>query len=467
MRLPAIVLSLLLLAGLARAEDAPLSPVNPFESAATGDWFGMRFTMVKGETKKSLVQLLEVQSVEGDKVAVKDLVGGERKVFDRTKAPSIAEILFGPAGLTIADVKMKDEKRTFLGNEFDCKHATVKLGGGDPFEGSLWFAADAKVTGFLLLKAKGAAEKNKDMSIELEAVGFGTKEKTLWGLDRKEVEVLIKAEHGVADPSLAPFNPFEKAEVGDWLAFRTTVTEGDKKDSNVNILEVTRIEGDDVSVTSTRGGTAKMFSKARTPTLVALLGGPASWKLAEATLTDVKRTVSGREFDCKQVAFKIEGRKPTEGTFWFCADVKVTGFVAMEVVNGKADDAKKSRVELEVVGFGSKDKDLFGLSREDADKAVKGPEKKKARNKNPKLEETKVTCQLSNVDLKTALEMVISHGGSGVQVEFGEGVDPAHKVTIDVQDRTLADVFDIVVGGAGYSWEATGPDTILVKKAAK
>src|SRR5262249_24961181 len=154
------------------------------------------------------------------------------------------------------------------------------------------------------------------------------------------------------DTPSTPFNPFEKAAVGDWVAFKTTFKSGEHENKNANLLEVTKIEEDTVYITSSRGGSVKKFSTKKPPTILEFMGGPPSAKVEDLTTKDEKKTLGGKEFDCKVVSFKMTGRDAIEATYVFCPEMKVTGFFSLTNTSTKKN---KSSMQLEVVAFGTKE----------------------------------------------------------------------------------------------------------------
>jgi hypothetical protein len=291
---------------------------------------------------------------------------------------------------------------------------------------------------------------------------------------------------GVASADELPFNPYEKATVGDWVAFKTTIKTttgvGSTSQSATNVLEVSKINGDEVTVAGVIEGSVKVFSRKKAPTILEYMGSPPSGKVDKVETKDEKKKVGGKEFDCKAVTFRLVGGGEVNGTFWFSQDVKVTGFVALNATGSH------EHMEIETLGYGTKEKTLWGMTREAADKLVReagaardGSEKKPPGEKaekaekpaekpakkatNPKLA-NKVSVNLREISLQSGLELVLKMAGADLKVLFEDGVDSKKKVSVDAEDRSVADVLDGVVAQAGYVWETKG-DTIVIKKAGE
>jgi hypothetical protein len=168
----------------------------------------------------------------------------------------------------------------------------------------------------------------------------------------------------------APFNPVEKAEVGDWLAYRATVKDDKNKEVTTVLLEVTKVAGDDVTVKSTESMFEQVFSKKKTCTLHELTGAPSEAPITDVKVKDDKKKVGDKEFACKLVTFKIGGTDPVEASLWLSPDVKVNGLVAMDG-KGTGKENAALKIELEIVGYGAKDKTTWGKSRADVEKVQK------------------------------------------------------------------------------------------------
>lgn len=277
-------------------------------------------------------------------------------------------------------------------------------------------------------------------------------------------------------PVRAPFNPVEKAEVGDWIAFKQTRRMGDQEQSATSFMTVSKVDGDSVEVKSGVGGETRTFSKSKTPGAAELIGAPAETRTKDAKTTkDAKQTAGGKEFVCTLVEFRIdEARVTLESKIWFHPDVKVLGFARMRTK--QVAEKAGLEIEIETLGYGTKDKTLWGMSLAEAEKAAgavrdddapktdaapkKDDEPKK--EKAPKAEKPKkggvldatVTCQVEDCPLESVLEMLIAQAGASIKLEFAKGADANKPVTINAQKITLADAFELAVAKAGYKYEA-------------
>lgn len=254
-----------------------------------------------------------------------------------------------------------------------------------------------------------------------------------------------------------PFNPFEKAAVGDWFAFRTTVTKDGKKDGDSTLVEVSAIDGDKVILKNGEGGSPGPFSRTKAPTIAQIVGGVGDGKIVDVKTKDDKVTRGGKEFDCKLLTFKLEGEESAEGSFWFCPEVKVLGFVTMKA-NGSGKQNAGTTIEMEVLGYGTKEKSLWGLTRAEAEKAVK------AKRETVHLLDVAVTCSVKAVSLETALAELFKAAGGRFKAELSEGVDGKKKVSLDVKELTLEKALEKLLEGSGYFYEVQNPTTIAIKK---
>jgi hypothetical protein len=160
--------------------EPPRAPINAAEKAEAGDWCALRVTLNERGLVSASTTVLEVAAVESDAVSVRS-ASGEVKVLSKKTAPTLAEAIGLPRRGKLAGVKVTDEKHAAGGKEFACKRVAFEVRGGDPYAGAAWFSEDVKVTGLVAMKTKGTGEGNSGLSIELELLGYGTRDRTIWG----------------------------------------------------------------------------------------------------------------------------------------------------------------------------------------------------------------------------------------------------------------------------------------------
>jgi hypothetical protein len=189
-----------------------------------------------------------------------------------------------------------------------------------------------------------------------------------------------------ADDTTLPFNPFEKAQKGDWCAHAGGLKAdgaNEKKLQLASQARVVSVEGDDVVLRESANEekpTKTTFSTKKAPTIEQLLG------LKDGKVTDVKVTDESRKLDdkkelaCKKVTFTwTQAANKYEGTLWLSPEVKGGGIVALHLKGHekgigqggakgkdgeehKADLLIESSTKLEVTGWGNGDKADWGES---------------------------------------------------------------------------------------------------------
>ncbi|MEZ0230130.1 MAG: hypothetical protein ACAI25_16020 [Planctomycetota bacterium] len=216
----AAVLAVTLACPLASAQDAPAKdtttklPFNPFADAKAGDWSTVVMVAAAGGQKRTAIWTWRVLSV-GDDGAVKvqheyagrkDGVEHKGNPLSTKEAPTFARF-FSEA---IQDVQAPaDEKATVDGKNFECKKVVFASENGSK-KWTVLLAPEVKGSGLVTARvARG------DQTMELNVVGFGTKEKTLWGKT---------AEQAMKDASEKPVVP-EPAKVGPDLSTRDKCAE--------------------------------------------------------------------------------------------------------------------------------------------------------------------------------------------------------------------------------------------------
>lgn len=201
----------------------------------------------------------------------------------------------------------------------------------------------------------------------------------------------------------APLDPFAAAKKGDWeVIVMHAVTENAPGTARKAALvyRVAATSEDGVQLTleplpAPKGGGAPpllLLKRGEKPLLSDILGVKDE-NVTGVTVTDDKRTVGGREFACRKIAFssrKVIKMKASDDlvfttrmAIWFSADVKGTGIVAAEredeaAGGGVADDETHTR--FEVAGFGNGEKAEWGKAPAELDlgpEPVPSPEKTK------------------------------------------------------------------------------------------
>lgn len=177
-----------------------------------------------------------------------------------------------------------------------------------------------------------------------------------------------------AEPKL-PFNPFEKAKVGDWSAFRGKIS-GTKKLEGKTVLvwTVTAVEGTKVTVgieQSSGGRKAPpkklVFDTATVPTLRAYCDFTHGEELVNIHAEDAKETRDGKEFSCKKVSFDAKIRGATAKTTLLLAP-EVAGSGRVSFVSHVVDKDQEIDIAYDLGGYGSKDATAWGKAVADLEK---------------------------------------------------------------------------------------------------
>jgi hypothetical protein len=332
MRTPLVAwLVVLLMTPSLRAEDARL-PFSPFEKARPGDFavYSMMERTGTDRTEKPFLTGTEgwtVGAVTSDAVSVEHVARygtrllkdkNETPSFSPKQAPTLRELLsleFDPK-----DVTTKDEERAVAGRRFKCTKVSFK---GPNVEGALWLSRAVSGPGIVASEAL-IDEHGKKTRIDVELMGYGSADRTEMGSFGELWKV--------------PVNPYAHAKVGDWCTFVVRSKEKKEKPDT----ETWRIEAlDGTKVTVATSGPKQVYDTSRTPTLHELFR--MNGELTDLEEKDEKRTVAGRAFACKLLAFTC---KRGHVTLWMSEDVKAGALVGIRIEKG-AD-----LIELELAGYG-------------------------------------------------------------------------------------------------------------------
>jgi hypothetical protein len=158
---------------------------------------------------------------------------------------------------------------------------------------------------------------------------------------------------GAQESPKLPWNPFEKAEVGDWAVYEKQMKMGEQASpqehlelipqADFELVEI-RDAGDGHVVVArqsvldtvpTAGHQAQTVSTKPGATLDEIFGDapPDAPKPTDLKVTDEKHGAGGRTFDCKCLSFELNAGK--EGTVkarqWLSRDVRAGSVVEMEM----------------------------------------------------------------------------------------------------------------------------------------
>jgi hypothetical protein len=397
-----LALFLLLLASMAARAEEPRLPTNPFEKAQKDDWSvhtGSLKAEGDAEKKTKLASCTRVVAVDGEKVTVSEIATGNKKpsvrTFSTKEAPRIDQF-FGLEEGTVSDVTAADDKRTVGQKELSCKKVSfIWTHNEDRNEVKAWLSSEVKGGGVVALEIKGhekgkgqGAEKGKDgeekkgdlvveSETKLEVAGWGTGDKKDWG-DAPD-DVLDDELLGLMEGGL-PLDPFAKAKNGDWAAYTLELDDGGSTERGTFNFEVTKAGKKKVELERTvkgpHEGTGTVeFSREDAITIADYVTGlierPEQASVSGVRVADDKRTIDGKEFSCKRVAFTMLVQSSrAKIKLWLSDEVAATGLVALEV---KLSGGKTGAFALELGGYGDDDKTLWGKT---ADKLGKKKKKK-------------------------------------------------------------------------------------------
>jgi hypothetical protein len=182
-----------------------------------------------------------------------------------------------------------------------------------------------------------------------------------------------------ADDTKLPFNPYEKAEKGDWAILTGTLRAkgSGEKTKLATYSRVLAADGDNVRVSeqSQAGAvdkSARSFSKKEAPSIMhyfALEEG----KISETKIADEEREVCGKKLATKKLTFKwTKDNEVNEVAAWLSPEVR-GGLAAMEMrsTGGHGAEPRESGGPLETAwklslgGCGTAEKKEMGESPED------------------------------------------------------------------------------------------------------
>jgi hypothetical protein len=176
--------------------------------------------------------------------------------------------------------------------------------------------------------------------------------------------------HADDEPAL-PLNPFTDAKVGDWetMVFEMQAP-GHPVTTHISTWRVKKVGDDEVELDletlhpGLPGKPAvlhKTYKRQGTITLRDYFAMSASEKLEEVETSDKKLTIEGHTFSGKQISFKRSGGKLVgKDTLLFASEVKGAGMVVMSV-----ELPEGGYQQHRIVGFGTAEKKLWGMSAEE------------------------------------------------------------------------------------------------------
>jgi len=188
----------------------------------------------------------------------------------------------------------------------------------------------------------------------------------------KTKETAKKAEESLA----LPIHPLEGAKEGDWTAFVWTMKAGQREEKSLDDWKIAKIADGKIEVQQRSSTKTETLDAKEVPALEQFLG-MTSTKVTDVKVENDQKAMGGRTFATKKITFKSDdGRMVVNVSLWISKDVKGSGIVAMHI-EGDLQKGTKFTADLEVAGFGSKDKTEFGKSVEDVQKDVNEANKKK------------------------------------------------------------------------------------------
>jgi hypothetical protein len=220
----------------------------------------------------------------------------------------------------------------------------------------------------------------RSRAILLVVVALAALGSASWAQDEKAEDVKL------------PWNPWATAAVGDWSVYSSRFTgEGAPPMKSTMSHVVEKIEGDKLTLIGTEARNGKPSEKRetrdiKTLSLEAMLGKNAP-PFKSVKITEEKRKVGDKEFACTKLTGLVPQRKVQSGepagdstlTFWMSKDVKAGSLVAMEMgLKGPKGDVM---MVMEVQGFGSKDKTVWGKSIAEVMPKAEASEGKKGEGK--------------------------------------------------------------------------------------
>jgi serine protease len=157
-----------------------------------------------------------------------------------------------------------------------------------------------------------------------------------------------------------PLNPFKRAAALDWQTVNASIKMGDEESEKLPLtFKIGSLQGDDLALhiqVEDESAEIGAFYRKETPTIEDLVSLHPD-EVKDVKFSRSKRTVNGREFDCRQVDFTVthDAGVWTKQSILFNGDVKGAGIVAWSI-----DVMGMATFQMEVAGFGSKDKVEWG-----------------------------------------------------------------------------------------------------------
>lgn len=153
-----------------------LVPVNIGKTAAAGDWTAFKASAKTAKKTDEGVEVWRVEPGAGDQLVLS--VGGKKVPLRKERSPSLHDLI-GARG-ELENLKVAAEERTVLDTKFACTVVDA-----DTKKGHLTLVLSPSVKGSGVLSVKISGPQG---SVELEAAGFGSKEKTEWGKSESELK---------------------------------------------------------------------------------------------------------------------------------------------------------------------------------------------------------------------------------------------------------------------------------------
>ncbi len=198
-----LVALVVLLPAVAAAQEKDTTtklPLNPFVDAKEGDWSVVVMTAAAGSgPRKSAIWTWRVASVgEDGAVKVHHVYAGREghsehkgNPLSTKEAPTFAKFFSEQVQGVQAP---SDEKATVEGKTFACKKVSFASEGGAK-KWTVLLSAEVKGSGLV-----SATVARGEQTMELRLVGFGNKEKTLWGKTAEEQQKTAAEKPVVPEP---------------------------------------------------------------------------------------------------------------------------------------------------------------------------------------------------------------------------------------------------------------------------
>jgi hypothetical protein len=176
-----------------------LLPLNPFATAAEGDWTCYVTKTTDAGKTSSVITVDTITKVSDEGVSVvtetrKDgkKTTGEASVYEKGKKPTFESFFGGEGAFDYTQphgIKVADEAKKVGDHEFKCKKVTFQITGKKPGKVTVWFSTEVKGSGVVAMSAVADKDGYKE---EGECAGFGGKGKADWGKTADDVEKKLK-----------------------------------------------------------------------------------------------------------------------------------------------------------------------------------------------------------------------------------------------------------------------------------